>query len=350
MQRKVFKRILFIGLGGAGQRHLRIFRELFPDAKFSAYRRTAKTPLLNSNFSVDSNNTIEDKYELEIYSDIDSAFGSEPDLTVISTPTSSHIEPMMLAVESGSSIFVEKPWSDSLKGFKEFQEKIVEKELDFHISFQRRFHPMIALTHQVLVQNDIGNIMAASFTVYSNVPFWHPYEDWKELYAVRSDLGGGVLLTEIHEIDMVCWFFGLPSSVFCSGGNRSTEDLPIEDTVQMTLMYDNFSVQVTLCFMHENTKRNFHIAGSNGEISWDEQNNTLTVNTYNDEPKEFSDSSFSNDDMFIEQAKQFATNWSNEKTITSLESASASLAIVEAAKKSINSKEKEIINYINHDK
>ena len=102
--------------------------------------------------------------------------------------------------------------------------------------------------------------------------------------------------------------------------------------------------------MHENTKRNLHIAGSNGEISWDEQCNTLIVNTYNNEPKEFSDRGFSNDDMFVEQAKQFITNWSSEKTIDSLGSASTSLSVVEAAKKSINSKEKEIINYINYDK
>ena len=346
----MFKRILFIGLGGAGQRHLRIFRELCPNAQLVAYRRTAKTPLLNANFSVNSKNTIENKYNLKIYSDIDNTFDSKPDLTIISTPTSRHFKPMMLAVKSGSSVFVEKPWSNSLKGFEEFRKGIIKNNLYFHISFQRRFHPMLCRVHKLLAQNHIGNIMTASFTVYSNVPFWHPYEDWKELYAVRSDLGGGVLLTEIHEIDLILWFFGLPYSVFCSGGNRSAENLPIEDTVQMTLMYDDFSVQVTLCFMHENTKRNLHIAGSNGEISWDEQCNTLIVNTYNNEPKEFSDRGFSNDDMFVEQAKQFITNWSSEKTIDSLGSASTSLSVVEAAKKSINSKEKEIINYINYDK
>jgi predicted dehydrogenase len=344
----MYKKILFIGLGGAGQRHLRIFRELFPNAKFSAYRHTSKTPLLSSNFSVDSSNTIQDKYKLEIYADITKAFEDEPDLTVISTPTSSHIEPMMLAVKNGSSVFVEKPWSDSLKDFMNFKSQIINNGLEFHISFQRRFHPMIARTQKSLSQNDIGNIMAASFTVYSNVPCWHSYEDWKELYAVRSDLGGGVLLTEIHEIDMICWFFGRPSAVFCSGGNRSSQTLPIEDTVQMTLLFGNFSVQVTLCFMHENTKRNFHIVGSYGEISWDEQDNVLIINKHNDKPKEFSDSGYLNDDMFIEQAKQFTKNWSKEKTLASLDSASDSLAIVEAAKKSIYSKEKEIINYINY--
>ena len=46
-------RILFVGLGGAGQRHLRIFRSLLPNTDFYAFRRNKKTPLLNSDFTVD---------------------------------------------------------------------------------------------------------------------------------------------------------------------------------------------------------------------------------------------------------------------------------------------------------
>ena len=44
-------KFLFIGLGGAGQRHLRIFRELLPNAEFYGYRTTKKTPLLNNDFT-----------------------------------------------------------------------------------------------------------------------------------------------------------------------------------------------------------------------------------------------------------------------------------------------------------
>ena len=35
---------------------------------------------------------------------------------------------------------------------------------------------------------------------YSDVTKWHPYENYKNLYACRKDLGGGVILTECHEI------------------------------------------------------------------------------------------------------------------------------------------------------
>ncbi len=91
----------------------------------------------------------------------------------------------------------------------------------------------------------IGSAMIASFTVFSDVKSWHKYENWEDLYAVKKGLGGGVLLTEIHEIDLIFWFFGLPKTIFCSGGNRGQDKLDVEDTAQLILEYDNLSVSVS---------------------------------------------------------------------------------------------------------
>ena len=253
-----FTKVLFVGLGGAGQRHLRILRQLLPESTvFSAYRRTGRTPLLQPDFTVDAGNTLESAYNLKTFDSLESAFADGPDLTVISTPSSCHREPMTMAMEAGSGVLVEKPWAENLNGFKEFRDRVLEKHLPFHISFQRRFHPLIARARQAVISGEIGRPLAATFTAYSNVPSWHPYEDWRSLYAVRSELGGGVLLTEIHEIDLANWFFGLPETVFCSGGNRSADKLEVEDTVQMTLLYARFSVQITLCFMHKSHRAIF---------------------------------------------------------------------------------------------
>ena len=34
------------------------------------------------------------------------------------------------------------------------------------------------------------------------LPDWHSYEDYRKSYFSRKDLGGGVLLTLIHEIEI----------------------------------------------------------------------------------------------------------------------------------------------------
>ena len=340
-----FSKVLFVGLGGAGQRHLRIFRQLLPESTiFISYRRTGATPLLRLNFTVDEKSTVEAAYRLQTFASLEAAFADGPDLTVISTPTSCHREPMMMAMEAGSGVFVEKPWAENLQGFSKFRDGIVARNLPFHISFQRHFHPQIARARQAVTSGVIGRPLAATFTVYSNVPSWHPYEDWRSLYAVRPDMGGGVLLTEIHEIDLANWFFGLPEAVFCSGGNRSAERLAVEDTVQMTLLYADFSVQITLCFMHKKPSRSFHVAGTNGDIHWDGTANRLTVTPFSGADEEQDDAAFAHDAMFIAQAEHFLSNWTVDDTQDSLASAAGSLAIVEAARRSIHSGGAELVD------
>jgi predicted dehydrogenase len=339
-----FSKVLFIGLGGAGQRHLRIFRQLLPPCTvFSAYRSSSATPLLRSDFSVDEHNTVERAYGLKTYDSLKSAFASSPDLTVISTPTAFHRQPMLMAMEAGSGVLVEKPWAENLDGFTDFADGMRTKELPFLISFQRRFHPLISRACQIVKSGTIGRPISASFTVYSHVPSWHQYEDWHNLYAVRKDFGGGVLLTEIHEVDLAYWFFGVPDVVFCVGGNRGTEKIEVEDTVQMTLLYQHFSVQITLCFMHKKTSRTFQIAGTEGDIVWNEEGNKLTVNPFPGNVEIYAEPSYSNDTMFIAQGNFFLHSWTKYDTNESLRAAEVSLAIVDAARRSIRSKRAEIV-------
>lgn len=329
-------KVLFIGLGGAGQRHLRILKKLLPsNTAFLAFRRTGKTPLLRSDFTVDESKTLEDAYGIVMYNDLHSAFDQKPDLTVISTPTSCHKEPLLMAMNAGSGIIVEKPWAEDLVGFIDFRNGMLQHQLPFLISFQRRYHPLIAKAKHLLSSGRIGRPMAASFTVYSDVTTWHGYEDWHTLYAVRKDLGGGVLLTEIHEIDLTCWFFGLPLAVHCSGGNRGKEKLDVEDTVQMTLLYENFSAQITLCFMHKKKMRHFHIAGTEGALLWNEEKNTLMLSSFEGRDEEIKAPDFTNDTMFISQAEDFLCSWSQQRSADSLLSAGYSLAVVEAARESM---------------
>jgi predicted dehydrogenase len=341
-----FSKVLFVGLGGAGQRHLRIFRQLLPESTvFTAYRRTGATPLLRPNFTVDEQSTVEAAYRLQTFASLEAAFADGPDLTVVSTPTSCHRESMMMAMEAGSGVWVEKPWAENLQGFSKFRDGIVAKNLPFHISFQRRYHPQIARARLAVTLGVIGRPLAATFTVYSHVPSWHPYEDWRNLYAVRPELGGGVLLTEIHEIDLVNWFFGLPVAVFCSGGNRSAERLAVEDTVQMTLLYADFSVQITLCFMHKKPSRSFHIAGTDGDIHWDGATNRLAVTPFSGAEEEQDVTVVANDDMFVAQAERFLSCWTVGDTKESLASAAGSLSIVEAARRSIQSGGAELVDH-----
>ena len=47
---QMFKRVLFIGLGGAGQRHLRLFKENLADVMLEKYQK-----LYSAGYNIDNN-------------------------------------------------------------------------------------------------------------------------------------------------------------------------------------------------------------------------------------------------------------------------------------------------------
>lgn len=331
----MFKKILFIGLGGAGQRHLRLFKKYASKkTQLLAYRSTSKTPVLNSDFTVQNGNSLEELYGVEIFSNLDDAISKNPDLAVISTPSSLHMNYAQLCADNGINIFVEKPLAHSLQDFKKLKATVLSKKLFLKVGFQRRYHPHFNAIKRILSQGEIGDIFSATMTVSSYLPFWHPYEDFRELYACKKDLGGGVLLTEIHEFDLCVWYFGRPDSVTCIGGTVSNVGMDVEDTARVTLDYKDFFVQVNLTFWQKHSERSLVISGGEGYLSWNQDENSLRIKKYFNDSEVIKHEDMNNDSMFISQVKDIIDQESYD-SLVNLNDSYNSISIVMAAKKSM---------------
>jgi len=334
---KMLRRILFIGLGGAGQRHLRLLRESLPDVEFIAYRSTNKTPLLNVDFSVNQDASIEESYHVDIYNNLDEALSLEPNLAVISTPSSMHLKYAQLCAEKGIDIFVEKPLSNSTDGLQKLKDTIKENNVAIQVGFQRRFHPHFNRVNNIIQSGKIGKILTASFTVASYIPRWHPYENYLDLYACRKELGGGVLLTEIHEIDLAVWYFGMPQFVTCVGGAFSNVGMDVEDTVSLILDYTKFMVRINLTFWQKHHERSLSINGENGRLDWN-QDDDILVERYFDYPRDCVanvNPSPGNETMFESQIRSIVENLDFSSGEENINNSIMSLKIVDSAKKSM---------------
>jgi predicted dehydrogenase len=333
----MLNRILFIGLGGAGQRHLRLFRENLPNVDLIAYRSTNKTPLLNSDFSVNQEESLDNVYDIKVYKTLEEALALQPDLAVISTPSSMHLEYAQLCASKGINVFVEKPISNSLEGLQTLRDTIERNNVAIQVGFQRRFHPHLSKVKEIIKSGQIGQVLTVNFTVASYIPRWHPYENYLDLYACRKELGGGVLLTEIHEIDLAVWYFGMPKSVVCIGGTYSDVGMDVEDTVRLTLDYANFSVQINLTFWQKHHERSLSICGEEGYLSWDQDDDFL-IEEYFDKTREITkhvNSNPGNDAMFDLQIKSLIRNINTIDSKVNMNDAIASMKIIEAAKESM---------------
>jgi len=342
MQKKI-KRILFIGLGGAGQRHLRLFKENLTDkdVEFLAYRSTNKTPLLNPDFSVNQEESLENHYGIKVYNDLDKALALKPDLAIISSPSSMHLKYVQLCAEKNINVFVEKPLSNSTEGLQELKEIVERNKVAIQVGLQRRFHPHLNKVNGIVKSGILGQILNVNFTVASFIPRWHPYEDYLQLYACKKELGGGVLLTEIHEIDLAVWYFGMPNSVVCIGGTYSGVEMDVEDTVRLTLDYSKFSIQINLTFWQKHHERFFSISGENGYLSWNQDDDVL-VEEYFNKPENNTmqkNPNASNDAMFDLQIKSLINNLDFSVSEGNINDSIDALKIVEAAKESMKKRQ-----------
>jgi predicted dehydrogenase len=317
----VYKCILFLGLGGAGQRHLRILRERLPNVRMIGARRTGNTPVLNSDFTVKNGATLESEYDIEFFKDVNEAYEQNPDLVVIATPTFDHAESIIKAAKHKANILVEKPGAMNIKQAHNVINTVKDNKVGFFVSYQRRFHPLVGRLRSVLDSNKIGKLMSVRVAVSSYMPDWHPYEDFHDLYACRSDLGGGVLKTETHEIDFITWLFGIPRQIFSTYGCRGKFNIDVEDSANLLLDYDSFSVQMSMCFMQKKQERNFKFFGQKGWIEFDLINQKLVVCSYDNEDLEVYEDIVANDELFKLQADYFLNKFtsSDEHYLKALE-------------------------------
>lgn len=310
-------------------------REQLPSARMIGFRRKGTTPLLNPDFTVNETASLESEYGIELFSNIDEAYAQKPDLAVIATPTALHAAQVVEAAERGVDVFVEKPGAASLDQAREVISTVRSSGVRFFISYQRRFHPLVVKLRKILQRGDIGKLMSVRVVIASHVPDWHPYEDFRGLYACRSELGGGVLRTEIHEIDLVTWLFGMPERVCAAGGLRGRYDIDVEDSAELLMDYGLFAAQLSLCFMQKKQERRLSITGQDGWIELDLISQRLGIGHHNDEITETFTDSFDNDSLFRAQMDYFLNHFErdDEQHLDALE---RNLTIISRCENSIN--------------
>ena len=107
---------------------------------------------------------------------------------------------------------------------------------------------------------------------------WRPGRDYRLNYAVSSELGGGILLDAIHELDYLTWFFDDVSEVSGTLEHRSRLAGDTEDLAEITLRFTSgVLAQVHLDYFQRIYHRALKIIGDGGTILWDFSEQSVTV-------------------------------------------------------------------------
>lgn len=334
--------VLMIGLGGIGQRHVRNLRALLGSkVDFIAYRTRGLSRVLTDQLNIESGSDLEKKYNIKVYSDLEQAISQRPDVVFICNPSSLHIPVAMAAAQAGCHLFIEKPLSHNNDGVAELITLAERRKLVTLVGYQMRFHPCLQHLHTMLQQRAIGKVLAVRVEVGEYLPGWHIYEDYRQMYASRKDLGGGVILSQIHEFDYIYWLFGLPRRIFALGGHLSSLEIDVEDTasILMECMIEGQPVPVHVHqdYVQRPPSRTCQVIGDSGKILVDFHALTFKVFDEHGElsiKQSFED--FQRNQPFLDELKHFlACLQGRETPVASVKDGLKGLRMALAAKESL---------------
>ena len=227
---------LIIGLGGIGQRHARNLRTILGDRlELIAWRQRRLTHVVTQTLQADHQKDVEQELGIRAFSDLNAALAEKPAAAFVCNPSNMHLRVAKSCAEAGCDLFLEKPLSDSLDGIDELSDAVEKNGRIAMVGYQLRFHPAIQKLASVLESGQLGRILAVRASVGEYLPNWHPYEDYRQTYAARAELGGGVVLTLIHEFDYLYSLFGMPTRLFAAGGHLSHLEINVEDTASILM-------------------------------------------------------------------------------------------------------------------
>jgi predicted dehydrogenase len=180
----------------------------------------------------------------------------------------------------------------------------------------------------------VGQILAVRAEFGSYLPDWRPGRDYRDSYAVRASLGGGILLDAIHELDYLGWLFGEVTEVFCAAGHRSDLAGDTEDLAETTLRFESGAVgQVHLDYLQRAYRRNLQIIGDRATILWDYPAHAVVVCGPDTPPEVTRLADGDPNDMYLEEMRHFVRCLEGRASpVVDGREALRSLRVVEAAK------------------
>jgi len=289
-------KFLIAGLGSIGRRHLQNLVALGQDD--IVLYRTHQSTLPDEALA---------PYPME--TDLEAALAHKPDGVIVSNPTALHLDIAIPAARAGCHILLEKPVAAHMDERVETLQRVAtQANIQVLVGFQFRFHPVLNRIKVKLEGGDLGRVYSFRSHWGEYLPGWHPWEDYRQGYAARKDLGGGVVNTLCHPLDYVRWLFGEVAHVSAITSQVSDLELDVEDAAEISLvMEENILGSVHLDYFQRPPAHWLTINCEKGSIHWDNAIGVAKVFHVDEGQWEIIEppAGFERNDLFLEEMRHF---------------------------------------------
>jgi len=200
----------------------------------------------------------------------------KPDAVIVANPTSLHLDVAIPAAQAGCHVLLEKPVSHSLERLDILQNAVQKSECKILVGFQFRYHPTLNTARELIQVNALGKILTVHAHWGEYLPQWHPWEDYRQSYAARADMGGGVIVTLIHPLAYLRYLLGEVESLWSFNGHISPLEIDVEDVAEIGLKFQDGAIGgVHLNYFQRPPDHRLEIIGTNGTLRWDNADGIL---------------------------------------------------------------------------
>ncbi len=300
-------KFLIAGLGSIGRRHLRNLIALNETDIVLLRTGHASLPELEAG-AYPTESTLADALSRH-----------KPDAVIVANPTALHMSVAIPAALAGCAVLIEKPLADNLSRVDELRAAAKNNAGKILVAFQFRFHPTIQKARELIQQGALGKILTVHAHWGEYLPQWHPWEDYRQSYAARADLGGGAIATLTHPLDYLRFIIGEIDSLNSLHGHVSPLEIDVEDVAEMSVKFVSGAIGgVHVNLVQRPPANRFEIVGTQGTLRWEGAEGILyflkmpaAFGTYSTNPpaplvETFSPpENFERNDMFLDEMKHF---------------------------------------------
>jgi len=236
-------RVAVIGCGSWGRNHIRVYNEL-GNASLTAI----------SDINAATAKEFGERYSVDWYTEPEKIF-ERPDVEAVSicTPTVTHADLAMRAIEAGKHVLVEKPMTNTSDEAKDLIKAAEGYGVHLAVGFVERFNPAVSEALNIISKGEIGEVILAHTRRVSRRP-------------LRIGDVGVIKDLAIHDIDIVNQLFKTDArNVFASAGSIAHD---FEDYANIIVCFDNNrSAFIETNWLTPRKVRSLTITGTEGLIT-----------------------------------------------------------------------------------
>jgi predicted dehydrogenase len=249
------RRVLIIGAGGIGGRHIR------------GYAATGRAEISVVEPDPTRRKAAADLPEIDAtFADLAAANPATFDLAVICAPANLHVDLMRDCARADLPFMVEKPLSVTPAGVDTVLAQVAARNLLARVGYIRRVAEEVRALREQINAGKIGDLRLVYMNSSQEFPKYRP--DFQTTYYARPEMGGGAILDAAsHLIDLLIWIMGPPSHVGCMFDRLQLKGTKTEDTCLINIRFATGAMaNITINqFQKPNTSR-FDFIGSTGNL------------------------------------------------------------------------------------